>query len=167
MRYTHVCVSLTPTCTTISWTNTSDLGTLIATIKRPPLACIPAPIGCKGSACIPSGFGIPINCSEIGWSPDSINSILVMKDGKTVLLFGVLHSGDLGIMTINDRTFWYRYTKDAAGHSKPTVPLSLKYALRSTDGGLSFDPNRINLDGECDSSRPSLACSFARHLSLQ
>ena len=46
-----------------------------------------------------------------------------LKDGKTVLLFGVVHNGDLGMLTANDRSFMYTYAKDENQKPVPTVDL--------------------------------------------
>jgi hypothetical protein len=44
-------------------------------------------------------------CVSGNRSMDGLTSILPLKDGKTVLLFGVAHNGDLGMMTASDRTY--------------------------------------------------------------
>ena len=73
--------------------------------------------------CVPTAYGPKINCSGFGWRADGITSILPLKDGKTVLLFGVVHNGDLGMLTANDRSFMYTYAKDENQKPVPTVDL--------------------------------------------
>ena len=121
---------------TISTTNglSWSAGTTVAEVLPPPVECVP------------TAYGPKINCSGFGWRADGITSILPLKDGKTVLLFGVVHNGDLGMLTANDRSFMYTYAKDEHQKPVPTVDLGYAYALRSTDAGNTFSP-MINLDG--------------------
>ena len=88
-----------------------------------------------------------LNCSNIAWRTEPLTSILPLRDGKTVLLFGVLHAGNLAIFTANQRLWAYSYTKTTAGAETPYPNMGFAFAIRSTDGGKTWDPNVINLDG--------------------
>ena len=41
----------------------------------------------------------------MGWRFDGLSSILPLRDGKTVLLFGTVHNGNVGIATVNQRMY--------------------------------------------------------------
>ena len=89
----------------------TSAGSTVAEVLPPPVECVP------------TAYGPKINCSGFGWRADGITSILPLKDGKTVLLFGVVHNGDLGMLTANDRSFMYTYAKDENQKPVPTVDL--------------------------------------------
>ena len=57
------------------------------------------------------------------------------------------HNGDLGLITANQRTYYYDYQKQGKnGTASPVPSLGFSFALRSTDAGRSFG-QMINLDG--------------------
>ena len=127
--------------------NTSMPGCeVIYNLTRPPLSCAPGPPGLGPAAAV--------NCSAMGWRFDGLTSILPLRDGKTVLMFGTVHNGNVGIATVNQRMYWYQYAGQyrdgkyvANGTAGPIVPLGYSYALRSEDGGATLQPDMINLDG--------------------
>ena len=92
-----------------TWTAWNGPKSLIGEIQPPPLDCKPTP------------FDPGINCSEIGWRDWGFNSILPLRDGKTVLAFGSTHNGDLLEMAVNDRTFIGTYHKNVGGKPVPSV----------------------------------------------
>ena len=69
-----------------SWTDGPTGGPtgakIVANVTAPP-------IDCSFTA-----YGPAFNCSELTWSVDGLTSILPLRDGKTILLFGVAHNGD-------------------------------------------------------------------------
>ena len=106
--------------------------TIVANVSAPPIDCTF------------TAYGPPFNCSEMTWTVDGLTSILPLRDGKTVLLFGVAHNGDLGMMSAADRTYVYSYTKNPL---QPRPRIGISFALKSTDGGTTFSDNMISLDG--------------------
>ena len=118
----------------LSWDN----GTLVQELMPPPVSCEPTAFGPKP----------PVDCDKLTWRFDEgINSILPLRDGKTVLLFAVAHNGDLGLINANQRTYYYSYQKEGAnGTASPVPSLGYPVAMRSTDAGHSFG-QLINLDG--------------------
>lgn len=109
--------------------------TIVANISAPPIDCTF------------TTYGPAFNCSELTWSVGGLSSILPLRDGKTVLLFGVAHNGDLGMMSAADRTYVYSYAKDTRGAPQPRPRIGISFALKSTDRGTTFSENMIGLDG--------------------
>jgi hypothetical protein len=105
-------------------------------------------VGSRTYSGLDARYGPAVNCSTLGWRWGGLNSILPLRDGKTILAFGVIHNGDLMMGTANRRTIMATYSKDpVTKRPVPTYDLGFGFALQSTDGGMTFDSAMINLDG--------------------
>ena len=90
-----------------------------------------------------------------------------LRDGKTILAFGVIHNGDLMMGTANRRTIMATYAKDpVTKRPVPTYDLGFGFALQSTDGGMTFDSDMINLDGPWQNQTTMFPKGEMRCLSL-
>jgi hypothetical protein len=140
----------------LSWTAYNDSKAVIGQVDPPPITCAS------------TAYGPSINCSELGWRWGGFNSILPLRDGKTVLGFGTIHNGDLMMGTAARRTIMGTFAKDPSDHRPVPTYVSgrtIFYCARAAfenHGERSSESRRVSTFATIPAAGSSAAaCSLA------